>query len=36
MNCNTVYCSNAIMGDDSVVLVPNQEIKNIDNRGSYR
>lgn len=36
MNCNTIYCSNAITGDDSVVLVPNREIKTLDNTGCYR
>ena len=36
MNCNTIYCSNVIMGDDSVTLVPNREIKTLENTGSYR
>ena len=36
MNCNTIYCSNVITGDDSVTLVPNKEIKTIENTGSYR
>lgn len=36
MDCNTIYCSNAITGDDSVVLVPNRAIKTLDNTGSYR
>ncbi|MBR4486073.1 hypothetical protein IKS57_01715 [bacterium] len=36
MNCNTIYCSNAITGDDNVVLVPNRAIKTIENTGSYR
>ena len=36
MNCNTIYCSSAIMGDDNVVLVPNRTIKTISNCGSYR
>ena len=35
MDCNTIYCSNAITGDDSVVLVPNRAIKTLDNTGSY-
>lgn len=34
--CNTIYCSNVIMGDDSVVLVPNREIKTLENTGCYR
>ena len=36
MDCNTIYCSNAITGDDSVVLVPNRAIKTLENTGSYR
>lgn len=36
MNCNTIYCSNATTSDDMVVLVPNRDIKNLENRGSYR
>ena len=36
MNCNTIYCSNAITGDDNVVLVPNRAIKTLDNTGCYR
>ena len=36
MNCNTIFVSNVIMGDDSVVLVPNRAIKILDNTGSYR
>ena len=36
MNCNTIYVSNVIMGDDSVTLVPNRAIKTLDNCGSYR
>lgn len=36
MNCNTIFCSNAITGDDSITLVPNRAIKTIENRGSYR
>lgn len=36
MNCNTIYCSNVIMGDTSVVLVPNRAIKTIENCGCYR
>lgn len=36
MNCNTIYCSNAITGDDSVTLVPNRAIKTLENTGCYR
>ena len=36
MNCNTIKCSNANTTTDSVVLIPNQAIKNISNCGSYR
>lgn len=36
MDCNTIYCSNAITGDDSVVLVPNRAIKTLENTGCYR
>ena len=36
MNCNTIYVSNVIMGDDSVTLVPNQAIKTLENCGCYR
>ena len=36
MDCNTIYCSNAITSDDSVVLVPNRAIKTLDDTGSYR
>jgi len=36
MNCNTIYCSNATTTDTTVVLVPNREIKNLDNCGCYR
>ena len=35
-SCDTIYCSNVIMGDADVVLVPNRAIKTIDNTGSYR
>ena len=34
--CNTIYCSNTIMGDTSVVLVPNRAIKTLENTGCYR
>ena len=36
MNCNTIFCSNVIMGDDSVTLVPNRAIKTLENTGCYR
>ena len=36
MNCNTIYCSSVIMGDDSVTLVPNRAIKTLENCGLYR
>ena len=36
MDCNTIYCSNAITGDDSITLVPNREIKTLENTGCYR
>lgn len=36
MNCNTIYCSNAITGDDSITLVPNRDIKTLENTGCYR
>lgn len=36
MNCNTIYCSSVIMGDDSVTLVPNRDIKTLENTGCYR
>ena len=36
MDCNTIYCSNVIMGDDSVTLVPNRAIKTLENCGCYR
>ena len=34
--CNTIYVSNAIMGDTDVVLVPNRAIKTLENCGCYR
>ena len=34
--CNTIICSNISMGTDSVVLIPNQTIKNVSNTGNYR
>ena len=36
MNCNTIYCSNATTTDTTVVLVPNRDIKTLENRGCYR
>ena len=36
MNCNTIYCSNATTTDTTVVLIPNQTIKTLDNCGCYR
>lgn len=36
MNCNTIYVSSVIMGDDSVTLVPNKAIKTLENTGCYR
>lgn len=36
MNCNTIYVSNVINGDDSITLVPNRAIKTLENRGCYR
>ena len=36
MNCNTIYCSNAETTQTTVVLIPNQAIKTIENTGSYR
>ena len=36
MDCNTIFCSNVIMGDTDVVLVPNRAIKTLENTGCYR
>ena len=36
MNCNTIYVSSVIMGDDSVTLVPNRAINVLENTGCYR
>ena len=36
MNCNTIYVSNATTTDTTVVLIPNREIKTLDNCGCYR
>lgn len=34
--CDTIYCSNVIMGDTDAVLVPNRAIKTLENTGCYR
>ena len=36
MNCNTIYCSNATTTATTVVLIPNREIKTLENCGCYR
>jgi hypothetical protein len=36
MNCNTIFVSNATTSETSVVLVPNKEIKTLENCGCYR
>ena len=36
MNCNTIFVSNVINGDTSITLVPNREIKTLENTGCYR
>ena len=36
MNCNTIYCSNAETTQTEVVLIPNREIKTLENTGCYR
>ena len=36
MNCDTIYVSNATTTDDMVVLIPNREIKTLENVGCYR
>ena len=33
---NTIICSNLTTGTDNVVLIPNEEIKNLTNTGNYR
>lgn len=33
--CNTIYVSNVINNDDSITLVPNREIKTLENVGCY-
>lgn len=34
--CNTIFCSNATTTETEVVLIPNQEIKTLENVGCYR
>ena len=34
--CNTIYCSNATTTQTTVVLIPNRDIKNLENTGCYR
>lgn len=36
MDCNTIYVSNAETTQTTVVLIPNREIKTLENAGSYR
>lgn len=36
MNCNTIFCSNTETTQTTVVLIPNQEIKTLENTGCYR
>ena len=36
MDCNTIYCSNATTTATTVVLVPNRDIKTLENTGCYR
>ena len=36
MNCNTIYVSSATTTDTTVVLIPNREIKTLENAGCYR
>jgi len=36
MNCNTIYCSSATTTQTTVNLIPNQEIKTLENAGCYR
>lgn len=35
MDCNTIYISNVEIADDSVILIPNRDIKNLVNIGCY-
>ena len=34
--CNTIYCSNATTTQTTVVLIPNRDIKTLENTGCYR
>ena len=36
MNCNTIYCSSAETTQTTVILIPNQDIKTLENTGCYR
>jgi hypothetical protein len=36
MNCNTIYVSNVINGEDSITLIPNRPIRTLENVGCYR
>ena len=36
MDCNTIYVSNAQTTQTTVVLIPNREIKTLENAGCYR
>ena len=36
MDCNTIYCSNATTTQTTVVLIPNRDIKTLENTGCYR
>lgn len=36
MGCNTIYVSNATTTQTTVNLIPNQEIKTLENAGCYR
>ena len=36
MDCNTIYCSNATTTATTVVLIPNRDIKTLENTGCYR
>ena len=36
MDCNTIRCSNATTTATTVVLIPNREIKTLENTGCYR
>jgi len=36
MNCNTIYCSNAETTDTTIILIPNRDIKTLENTGCYR